>query len=291
MKLRLRAINRFFNIVLGALAMLVVALTSAFIAMRLAIHGREVKVPNLTGLTIADAGKTASSLGLNLTIENRFYSPNTPPGHILAQYPTPGVTVRREWAVRATESLGPQQVSIPDVLGQSERTASINIRRLPLNLGTVANIEAPGEPGIVLAQTPNPNASGIDRPRVSLLLSQPEQSAGAPFLMPSLTGLPLMAAAARASAAGLRVVSAEELKVTTPPNPTAPATANPTTPVPPTQSTNPPQSPTPPTTATAITPTPITAVPGASTATVVAQTPPSGYRVAKGDPVRITITY
>ena len=140
MKLKTSSINRFFNIVLGALAMLVVALLSAFITMRLAIHGREVKVPNLAGLTLADASKQTRSLGLRLTLENRFYSPNTPPGHVLAQYPLPGVTVRRQWAVRVTESLGPQKVAIPDVIGQSERTASINIRRLGLDLGAVASV-------------------------------------------------------------------------------------------------------------------------------------------------------
>ena len=37
--------RRLFNILLGALAMLAVALLSAFVTMRLAIHGREVKVP------------------------------------------------------------------------------------------------------------------------------------------------------------------------------------------------------------------------------------------------------
>ena len=47
--------KRIFHIVLGALAMLVVALLSAFLAMRLAIHGREVDVPTLTGLTVAEA--------------------------------------------------------------------------------------------------------------------------------------------------------------------------------------------------------------------------------------------
>src|SRR5665213_2127191 len=149
--------KRFFNLVLGALAMLVVALTSAFIAMRLAIHGREVKVPNLAGLSISDAGREASALGLRLNLENRFYSAQTPPGVVLAQSPAPGATVRRQWTVRVTESLGAQQVSIPDLLGQSERTASINLRRLSLDPGTVASMEAPGEAGIVLAQTPNPN--------------------------------------------------------------------------------------------------------------------------------------
>jgi len=258
MKLQIRRINRFFNVVLGALAMLVVALLSAFIAMRLAIHGREVKVPNLAGLSLADASKQTRSLGLRLTLENRFYSPNTPPGRILAQSPAPGTTVRREWAVRVTESLGAQQVAIPDLLGQSERTASINIRRLGLEQGIVAHIPAPGDPGVVIAQTPPPNAAGVDTPRVSLLLSEPEEAdspADAPansqeaFVMPSLTGLTLAGAAARAAAAGLHIASAEDLNLATP----APFEQM-------------------------------------GWGTVVAQTPLAGHRVIKGEAVHITLT-
>jgi eukaryotic-like serine/threonine-protein kinase len=259
MKLKTRRINRFFNIVLGALAMLIVALLSAFITMRLAIHGREVKVPNLTGLTLADASKQTRSLGLRLTLENRFYSPNTPPGHVLAQSPAPGVTVRREWAVRITESLGAQQVAIPDLLGQSERTASINVRRLGLELGAVAPVAASGDPGVVIAQTPSPNAAGVDRPRVSLLLSEPEESESPDaFVMPSLAGLTLAGAAARATAIGLHIVSAEDLNL--PPTPTSAPTD-------------------------AATPTPAFSV-----GTVVAQTPLAGHRVVKGDAVHITLT-
>ena len=274
--MKISRINRFFNILLGALAMFAVALLSAFITMRLAIHGREVKVPNLTGLTLSEASKQTRSLGLLLNLENRFYSPNTPPGHILAQSPAPGVTVRRQWAVRVTESLGAQQVAIPDVLGQSERTASINIRRLGLELGAVAHVAAPGEPGVVIAQTPTPNAAGVERPRVSLLLSEPE-GAESPqaFVMPSLAGLTLAGAAARASAAGLHIVSAEDLNTPTP------VAATPTTPSP---SGSP--SPTP---APASSPTPPAAQP-ISFGTVVAQTPQAGRRVVKGDPVHITLT-
>src|ERR1700753_2575311 len=190
--MKISRINRFFNIVLGALAMLVVALLSAFITMRLAIHGREVKVPNLTGLSLADASKQTRSLGLRLTLEHRFYSPNTPPRRIPAKSPAPASTVRRQWAVRVTESLGAQQVAIPDLLGQSERTASINIRRLGLELGAIAHVASSGEPGVVIAQTPLPNAAGVDRPRVSLLLSDAEEAESPQaFVMPSLAGLTL----------------------------------------------------------------------------------------------------
>jgi eukaryotic-like serine/threonine-protein kinase len=268
MKLKIRRINRFFNILLGALAMMVVALTSAFITMRLAIHGREVKVPNLTGLTLSDASKQTRALGLRLNLENRFYSPNTPSGHVLAQSPAPGATVRRQWAVRVTESLGAQQVAIPDVRAQSERTASINIRRLGLELGVVAHVAAPGDPGIVIAQTPSPNAAGVDRPRVSLLLSEPEEAESPEaFVMPSLTGLTLAGAAARAAAAGLHIVSAEDLNLPAPTSATPSTTENPPTATP--------------------------AAPikqASSVGTVVAQTPLAGHRVVKGDPVHITLT-
>ena len=273
MKLKIRRINRFFNILLGALAMGVVALLSAYITMRLAIHGREVKVPNLTGLSLADASKQTRSLGLRLTLENRFYSPNTPPGRILAQSPAPGVTVRREWAVRVTESLGAQQVAIPDLTGQSERTASINIRRLGLEQGVVAHIPSSGDPGIVIAQTPPPNAAGVDTPRVSLLLSEPEEAESPDaFVMPSLTGLTLAGAAARAAAAGLHIASAEDLNLATP-APSAPAAAPTTTPAQPTAALSAPA-----------------AAPTSTIGTVVAQTPLAGHRVIKGEAVHITLT-
>src|SRR5580692_3033118 len=109
--------KRIFTLLLGALAMVAVALISAFIAMRLAIHGREAVVPALTGLTVADAGKAAGSKGLQLNLENRFYSSDVPAGRILAQDPAPGSRVRRDWATRVTESLGAQQVSVPDLTG------------------------------------------------------------------------------------------------------------------------------------------------------------------------------
>lgn len=275
--MKISTINRFFNILLGGMAMIAVALISAFITMRLAIHGREVEVPNLAGLTIAEASQTAGSQGLNLNVENRFYSDDVAPGHILAQSPTSGVTVRREWTVRVTESLGPQKVSVPDLIGQTERPASILMRRLTLDMGTVAQLPTDAETGVVLAQTPTPNASGIDRPQVSLLLSAPEDPDATAYVMPSLTGLTLAGAAARAAAAGVHIASVEDVNL---PAPTAPAgSAAPPTPAAPIAP-KAPETPIAPASATAVQP-----------GTVVDQSPLAGYRVVKGDAVHITLTH
>ncbi|CAN5620144.1 hypothetical protein BH10ACI4_BH10ACI4_02620 [soil metagenome] len=292
--MKISTINRFFNLIFGALAMIAVAPFSAYLAMRIAIHGREVEVPTLAGLTLPEAGKKASALGLRLNIENRFYAPNSVAGTVLSQSPTPKSVVRRDWTVRVTESLGPRQVSIPNLIGQSERPATIAIRRLGLEVGAIAHIASPGPAGIVLAQTPNPSDTPAASPRISLLLSAPEpaavtrpvytptpaaeaQPAAAPvavtvapppdptapsITMPSLAGLSLSAAVARASAAGLHIISIEE----------APA---PATPAPAAQQ------------ATAAQP--ATATPATPQATVVSQSPAAGHRVQPGAGVKVTL--
>ena len=137
----------FFRLVLLALFLLVVALVSALTAMRLAIHGHEVAVPGLgTGKSPAAARMIAEQNGLELTVERQYYSPTVPEGKILSQLPPAGSRVRRGWEVRVAESLGPQRVAIPNVIGQSERAANINIRRRGLDVGAIAQMQSPDAP-------------------------------------------------------------------------------------------------------------------------------------------------
>jgi len=199
--------RRLFGIFVTALAMVAVALVSAFITMRLAIHGREAVVPSIAGLTVADATKLARHQGLGLNLENRFYSTDVAAGHILAQDPAPGSRVRRDWPIRITESLGPQSVNVPNLTGNSERAATVSIRRLSLDLGAVARLAVPGDSDVVLTQTPPPNSAGVDGPRVSLLVSDPEDAEPPAYVMPSLIGLTYAEANERAEIVGLHLVA------------------------------------------------------------------------------------
>src|ERR1700761_4098459 len=97
----------------GALLMLIVFVLFAGLALRLALHAREVAIPDLAGLTVAQASEAALHNGLDLNIESKFYSRTVPAGRILSQAPAAGSRVRKGWQVRVTESLGPQQVTIP----------------------------------------------------------------------------------------------------------------------------------------------------------------------------------
>ena len=255
--------KRAFHLVVGALAMLIVALSSAFLSMRLAIHGREVAVPDLSRLSIAEAGDLAASRGLRLSLEDRFYSATVPSGRVLAQSPPPGAKVRHDWTIRIAESLGPQQVSVPNLLGQPERPATISLRRIGLETGTIAHLPTGAPPGTLIAQSPLPGGEAVERPSISLLVSDPDaaQSSEA-IVMPALNGLTLRAASARAAAAGLHIVSAEDIITSAPRD--APAS--------PARSSGPLAS-------------------SVGSATVVAQTPAGGFRVLKGAPVHITLAH
>jgi eukaryotic-like serine/threonine-protein kinase len=196
----------FFRLVLLALVLLVVALVSALTAMRLAIHGHEVAVPDLVGKSPAAARMIAEQSGLEMNVERQYYSPTVPEGKILSQLPPAGSLVRRGWQVRVAESLGPQRVAIPNVLGQSERVANINIRRRGLDVGAIAQMRLPDAPeGQVLSQAPPPNASGVSAPKISLLLAVPPQPQA--LVMPSFVGQPLASATLALQDTGLRLGS------------------------------------------------------------------------------------
>jgi beta-lactam-binding protein with PASTA domain len=196
--------RQFFRMLLLVLVLMTVALVSALTAMRLAIHGREVAIPKLVGMSPFEAERAGAASGLQVVVERQFYSADIPEGRIMTQMPPPGAKVRRGWSIRVAQSLGPQRVTIPDVTGGSERIAELNIRRRGLSLGSVAHVNLPDVPqDQVISQSPPANASGVSAPKISLLVSDgPEPPT---YVMPNLTGQPLGSAMLALQDAGIKV--------------------------------------------------------------------------------------
>ena len=65
----------FFRIVVMGLVLIAVALVSALTAMRIAIHGGEVNVPDLAKLTPTEAERICLNNGLLTVVDGQFYSP------------------------------------------------------------------------------------------------------------------------------------------------------------------------------------------------------------------------
>src|SRR5579859_3046226 len=141
-----------------ALVLLIVAMVSGLLAMQMAIHGQEVAVPALVGMSPAEAERTVAALGLQMSVERQYYSPQIAEGKIMSQLPLPGTKVRHGWQVRVAQSMGPTRVAIPDVTGQSVHAAELNIRRRGLDVASMAEVQATEIPeDQVLAQDPTAN--------------------------------------------------------------------------------------------------------------------------------------
>jgi eukaryotic-like serine/threonine-protein kinase len=255
----------FFRFVLRALVLLVVALVSALTAMRFAIHGRETKVPDLVGKTPADARKVAEAGGFQMVIERQYFSATVPEGRILSQVPSAGTMTRGGWQLRVAQSMGPQRVQIPNVTGQSERAAELNIRRRGLDVSAVAAIAMPGGTADqVLAQSPPANASDVSAPKISLLTSLPNPPQA--YVMPSFIGQTVGNATAVLKAAGFQV--GHVTLAAAPANPASPENpAQPSPPQPPAQA--------------VLQPSPASVI--------VAQNPPAGWKVPAGTAVSFDV--
>jgi beta-lactam-binding protein with PASTA domain len=196
--------RQFFRMLLLGLVLVTVALVSALTAMRVAIHGREVAVPRVIGMTPLEAERAMAPSGLDVVVERQYYSPSVAEGRIMSQVPADGAKVRRGWSVRVAQSLGPQRVMIPDVTGESERVAELNVRRRGLDLGSMAQVNlADVAADQVASQSPPANASGVSVPKINLLVSRgPEPAA---FVMPNFVGQPLGSVTLALQDAGIKL--------------------------------------------------------------------------------------
>ena len=252
----------FFRLLLLSLILVTVALISALTSMRFAIHGRQVAIPSLVGFTPDEAARRADDLGLHVEVERKFYSPSVPVGKIVSQAPEPGTQVRRGWRVLVAESLGPQRVSPPDVVGETERAAEINIRRRGLQVGEVAAVSMPGqEDGKVIAQSPPANATSVASPNISLLTTT--RSNPPSYVMPNLAGLTLASATQSLKDAGVHVGTVSAVSAT-PGDPATPDVATPPSPS-------------------------VPAAPPGPASVVVSQTPAPGQRVQEGAAVNFEV--
>jgi eukaryotic-like serine/threonine-protein kinase len=182
-------------------ALILTYVVSAAIGMRVALKTREVQVPLLTGKTVNEATGMLTEAGLNLKVEEgRRLDPKVPAGQIVTQDPVAGVRTRRERSVKVWVSGGPRSTTIPELSGESERTAQLRLQQEGLGLASTAEIRSSDYPaGTVVAQFP---AARTNAAQVALLVNRGER--GARYVMPDLIGVDGSRAAEVLRARGFR---------------------------------------------------------------------------------------
>lgn len=171
------------------------------------VHGTgDVKVPDLTGLTLVQAEQTLEPLGLPLSRAGERFDPSVPSGFVLSQDPEAGAFVRGRRRVSVVVSLGEEFSSVPSLFGESQRSAEVLLRSAGLRLGVITRAPSDdvGE-GLVAGSDPGAETVVARGTPVSLFISTgvTEES----YVMPDVMGREIGAVRRQLEASGMRVLS------------------------------------------------------------------------------------
>jgi beta-lactam-binding protein with PASTA domain len=178
------------KVLFAALVVLVFGV-STYICFNFFIRGRSVSTPNLIGRSLANAKAVCSDLGVSLVVDSGTRnSDKIATGNVVWQNRTPGATnlVKRGTDIHVELSAGPLVLQVPDLNGQSSRTALLRLGQLNLKLDSVAHVESALLQGIIAEEPPKGTVVAAQT-KVSLLVG--EQASPLPYVMPDLIDKPL----------------------------------------------------------------------------------------------------
>jgi beta-lactam-binding protein with PASTA domain len=173
------------NIVFALLFMLAFGV-STYVCFNFFIRGRSVSTPNLIGRSVTDAKAVCSDLGVSLVVDSGTRnSDKITTGNVVWQNRTPGATnlVKRGTDIHVELSAGPLVLQVPDLNGQSARTALLRLSQLNLKLDSVAHVDSAMQQGIISEEPPKGTVVAAQS-KVSLLVG--EQAPPPPYVMPDL---------------------------------------------------------------------------------------------------------
>lgn len=160
---------------------------SGFLAMRYAIRGTVVVLPDLSGTTIPEASESLRRIGLLIDVLAMKPDPRAPANTILQQDPIAGSRVKPNQMVRVIVSSGERKEAVPSVVGSSLRVAQMNLMRLGHRLGDVCRVHyGPEQSSRIVYQIPQPGESPGSGIAVHVLFNLGEQEKS--YVMPDLVG-------------------------------------------------------------------------------------------------------
>lgn len=169
-----------------AAVLLVAGFLSCLTAMRFAIRGNEVNVPNLAGKSLPEATRVLNAYSLRMKVDNHRYDERVPKDQILLQNPVANSKLKRNSQVRVVMSLGAKKIPVPNLEGQSLRAAQIVVLQRGLTLGVVAAVASEAEEkDRIAAQCPPAEVGFAQSLTMNLLVSTGKRARE--YLMPDLT--------------------------------------------------------------------------------------------------------
>jgi serine/threonine-protein kinase len=120
-----------------------------------------VSVPDVTGADQVEATQTLNNAGLRVQKASKASS-SVPAGTVIDSNPGAGTQVARGSTVTINVSTGPEQVQVPNVIGQTQSSATQQLTGAGLDVRVVQVPSSAPNTGKVITQTPSSGAT-VDR--------------------------------------------------------------------------------------------------------------------------------
>jgi beta-lactam-binding protein with PASTA domain/regulation of enolase protein 1 (concanavalin A-like superfamily) len=186
------------------------ATTTSAPVLILVVTGHVV-VPAVTGMTQSAAVTAVTAAGLLPGAVTTANSATVVSGRVISQTPASGTSVPPGTAVALVVSIGPANVTVPNVVGLSQGAASAAITGAGLNLGAVTTANsATVVSGLVISETPPGGAGVPPGTAVALIVSLGpvvDASLPAPWLTEDVGFVGVAGAASLTAATGTYSVS------------------------------------------------------------------------------------
>jgi serine/threonine-protein kinase len=111
-----------------------------------------IVVPDVSGLSQVDATQQLANAGFRVAATTES-SGSAPAGQVIRTQPGAGNPAARDSTVTLVISSGPRQVTVPDVVGQSQSSATSTLENDGLRV-EVTTVTSPASAGRVISQSP-----------------------------------------------------------------------------------------------------------------------------------------
>ena len=205
---------------LPIIASLVIALSIVNLGCPQQQPPTSIEVPNVVGMTEAEAEDALTGVGLKLGQVTQEHSDTVPAGRIIRQNPAAARKVSRGTEVRLVVSKGPEAaeetVSAPELSGMSVADALAALDDLGLNGAEAQEYSDTVPEGEIIRQEP---AAGTELPlgsTVTIVVSRGSQPGDETVSVPDISGMSVAEALAALDDLGLNGAEAQEYSDTVP---------------------------------------------------------------------------
>jgi len=166
------------------LLLLLIAAGSFALSSYFSSSGKEVKVPNVVGMSLSEAQKALADLGLDAEVRWKNH-PTIPRNTVIEQDIKPGATVKLPQTITLTVSSGPGLKTVPDLYNKSLEEAKRLLEEQGLALADPVNEEYSDEvpEGFIIRQSPPAGEKVRAGTRVTVYVSLGPKEIEVPYLI------------------------------------------------------------------------------------------------------------